>query len=156
MAEDFKKDHTSFFQTLCRVPITYEKQHRDVFRRYRRPLFQVDEDGHLAGVYFSPQFEGTLDTEEALVRPFYEAYVQWHSHIRQSHYLKEIKLAEGQVITFNNRRILHGRQGFSSTERRLLIGTYFDLDELSNRLRVLQREKGDSDNLLKRIGNHSH
>ena len=155
MAEDFRREHPEDFDVLRRVPITYEKEHHDVHRKYRRPLFDVDLDDRLTGVYFSPQFEGTLDVDQSLVRPFYQGYAKWHAHIRKPEYVKTSKLEEGQIITFNNRRVLHGRKGFPANESRLLMGTYSSLDDMSNRIRVLARENQQPVH-VRRLGNHCH
>ena len=97
------------------------KEHSDTYRKYRRPLFIVDEDNELVSVNFSPQFEGPLETLPENVKPFYEAYVNWHKFLSNPKYIIEHKLEEGDTVVFNNRRILHGRNGFSQQERRLLM-----------------------------------
>ena len=45
----------------------------------------------------------------------------------------------GDLIGFDNRRILHGRDAFESTGKRHLRGCYADHDDLYSRLRVLRR-----------------
>ena len=47
----------------------------------------------------------------------------------------------GDIICFNNIRVLHGRQGFhvQAGEHRLLLGYYLDWDELRSRRRVLEK-----------------
>jgi len=155
IATDFRSQHPEFFDTLQKFPITYLKEHHDTFRKYRRPLFQVDLDGELTSVNFSPMFEGPLDIPAEHVASFYAAYTKWHAFTKLPEYVKELKLKEGEIITFNNRRVFHGRNGFSATERRLLIGTYFDLDDMANRLGVMKRDAGEPF-VLKRLGNNSH
>jgi len=155
IAEDFRKQHPEFFLTLMSSPITYQKEHHDTFRLYRRPLFEVDMDNEIVGVNFSPMFEGPLDLPISLVRQFYAAYTEWHAFVKQEKYSKELKLNDGEIITFNNRRVFHGRNSFPSTEERLVIGTYLDLDDMANRLRVLKRDMGELFT-LKRLGNRSY
>lgn len=47
----------------------------------------------------------------------------------------------GDIVVFDNRRVLHGRDGFEplAGTRRRLIGAYIDTDEFYSRLRVLLR-----------------
>ena len=47
----------------------------------------------------------------------------------------------GDIVVFDNRRVLHGRDGFEphAGTRRRLIGSYMDTDEFYSRLRVLLR-----------------
>tara|TARA_Y100000590_G_scaffold468544_1_gene651657 strand:+ start:821 stop:2038 length:1218 start_codon:yes stop_codon:yes gene_type:complete len=48
------------------------------------------------------------------------------------------ELHPGDLIAFDNRRVLHGRESFDSTEgTRQLRGTYMDSDEVYSRMRVL-------------------
>ncbi len=45
----------------------------------------------------------------------------------------------GDLVGFDNRRILHGRDSFESGGTRHLRGCYADHDDLFSRLRVLRR-----------------
>jgi gamma-butyrobetaine dioxygenase len=50
------------------------------------------------------------------------------------------ELEPGDLIAFDNRRIMHGRESFDSSEgTRQLRGTYLDADEVYSRMRVLAR-----------------
>ena len=50
------------------------------------------------------------------------------------------ELEPGDLVDFDNRRILHGRESFNSQEgTRQLRGTYLDADEVYSRMRVLRR-----------------
>lgn len=51
-----------------------------------------------------------------------------------------LKLAGGEMVVFDNRRVLHGREAFDpSTGFRHLHGCYVDRGEWDSRLRVLDR-----------------
>jgi gamma-butyrobetaine dioxygenase len=51
-----------------------------------------------------------------------------------------LRLGEGQMVVFDNRRVLHGRRAFDpATGKRRLRGCYVDRSEFTSRLRVLQR-----------------
>lgn len=52
------------------------------------------------------------------------------------------KLECGEIITFDNTRLIHGRTGFTDTDNntRHLVGAYLDWDEIYSRLRVLKTE----------------
>jgi len=49
------------------------------------------------------------------------------------------KLRSGECVAFDNRRILHGRQGYTLKEggKRRLIGSYLDWDEVLSKKRYL-------------------
>ena len=50
----------------------------------------------------------------------------------------EFKMEPGDMVSFNNRRVLHARNEFDpNTGERHLQGTYIDLDDFYSRYRVL-------------------
>jgi hypothetical protein len=51
-------------------------------------------------------------------------------------------LATGQVLTFNNRRMLHGREAFAHGGARHLQGVYVNIDEFKSKHRVLAASFG--------------
>lgn len=59
---------------------------------------------------------------------------------RSDEYQLRSVFSPGELVAFDNRRILHGRGPFSeATGRRVLRGAYVDHDEVYSRLRVLTR-----------------
>jgi len=55
-------------------------------------------------------------------------------------YQLEFTLKPGQMVAFDNRRVLHGRREFDpNSGAHHLQGTYLDRDMLASRLRVLAR-----------------
>lgn len=48
----------------------------------------------------------------------------------------------GEIFTFDNHRILHGRKGYQGS--RLLIGGYLDWDLIKSRTRVLKSQLTDT------------
>ena len=42
----------------------------------------------------------------------------------------ELTLRPGELVAFDNRRVLHGRRAFRSTARRHLQGCYVDIDAI--------------------------
>ena len=50
----------------------------------------------------------------------------------------------GDIASFGNRRVLHGRTSYSieagASQERYLQGTYIDLDEVNSRRRVLKQK----------------
>jgi len=59
---------------------------------------------------------------------------------RDPKYRLTLKLKAGEMVVFDNRRVLHGRDAFDpSTGYRHLHGCYVDRGEFSSRLRQLGR-----------------
>ena len=75
--------------------------------------------------------------------------------LRDDRYHMKLRLEEGDIISFNNRRIFHARSEFDSKGARLLEGTYIDLDEFASRYRSLQHLY-EPHHTLHAMGNKSH
>ena len=59
---------------------------------------------------------------------------------RDPRYLLVRALAAGEMVVFDNRRVLHGREAFDPTSgARFLRGCYVDRGEWDSRIRVLSR-----------------
>ena len=69
----------------------------------------------------------------------YKAYVTLGQMLRDPVNRIEHKLEPGEIATFNNSRVLHGRTAFQVTEEgsRFLEGNYLDWDIAYSKLRVL-------------------
>jgi gamma-butyrobetaine dioxygenase len=62
----------------------------------------------------------------------------------------EFKMEPGDMISFNNRRILHARKEFDpSTGERHLQGTYIDLDDFYSRFRSLSNTLNEENKIKK-------
>ena len=67
----------------------------------------------------------------------------------------ETLLQEGDMLVFNNRRMLHGRKSFeiiAEDGARHLMGTYTNMDETLNQYRLLMRKYGWKSGMLN-VGN---
>ncbi len=73
--------------------------------------------------------------------------LQYLGHVSNSDEFQiRYQLMPGDLIAFDNRRVLHGRTAFDSTSGiRKLRGTYLDSDEVYSRARVLRRRLADAD-----------
>ena len=73
------------------------------------------------------------------VQPYYDALFLFRRILEDecNHY--RIRLEAGDLVMFDNERILHGRVGHSIGERHLQ-GCYADRDGLLSTLRVLERD----------------
>merc|ERR1711997_998117 len=117
-------------------------------------------DGEIIGVNWSPPFEGPLSIPSSYLEPYYKAYgafqrilddtvpanstensdndliAKYQNFAKQ--YTWQKKMQPGQVLVFNNRRMLHGRRSFNLKKcKRLLAGCYTNIDDTLNVFRVL-------------------
>ena len=71
----------------------------------------------------------------------YEAYLALGKMLRDPANQIQHKMMPGDIITFNNSRVLHGRSAFTAKggQSRFLHGIYLDWDAIYSRMRVLAK-----------------
>jgi gamma-butyrobetaine dioxygenase len=73
------------------------------------------------------------------VAAWYEAYLMLLSAIDDQSSQVVFRLEPGDLVLFDNERVLHGRTGFAGYGARHLQGCYADRDGLLSTLAVLER-----------------
>ena len=82
--------------------------------------------------------QGPLELPLEQTEAFYAAMKAFHQTVNHVDLVYETRLSPGDLVVFNNRRVLHGRNGFDpATGERHLRGSYVDLDAFRDRWRVL-------------------
>ena len=76
------------------------------------------------------------------IKQIYEAYYKLVKTMYDEANLLTYKQKGGDVVTFNNQRILHGRAAYRATTTRHLTGCYFDWDEFYSAIRIYRRRLG--------------
>ena len=149
-AELLRASDPQAFATLARVPATFQKIHYDrpdpVHMQYRRPHIQLNHEGAVVGVFWAPPFEGPLNVPESDVEEYFRAY-HLFADIFEGTSAADVtvkrRLKPGELMCFNNRRMLHGRTPFTQAAvggGRHLQGCYVTVESFVNRLRVLQNK----------------
>ncbi|KAM7437880.1 hypothetical protein ABFA07_012538 [Porites harrisoni] len=157
VAKDLRKQFPDDFNDLVRIPATFQKIHfeRDypVKLVYRRPHVVLNPDNEIVAVNWSPAFEGPLFVPEADVEPYFKAYRRFTKLLDESPIKKTVTMQPGDLICFNNRRVLHGRNSLKLNGGvRFLKGCYVNIDEFRNTFQVMSELMG-SCQPCKRIGN---
>jgi gamma-butyrobetaine dioxygenase len=108
-----------------------------------RPLIHLHRDGTIAAVHYNSRSIAPLKLAAGDMASFYQAYRQFARLLRDPRFEARIRLEPGDLVLLDNRRVLHGRTAFSSSEPRLLQGCYLEHDGLASNLSVLERCSGN-------------
>ena len=73
------------------------------------------------------------------IKDAYAALKIFYEYTRDQRFTIRYRLNPGDLIVFDNRRILHGRDEILPDGERRLVGCYMDQDEVYSRFRVLNR-----------------
>jgi len=140
VAEGLRRDHPLWFEILTQCPrrFRYCDQQSDLQRS--QPLIQVLGDEIIA-VRYNSRSASIVDLPFDVVEDFYRAYQEFGKRLYDERYQIRFRLQPGDLILFDNERILHGRGGFDPNDGlRHLRGCYLDRDTLASKLRVLKRQ----------------
>lgn len=108
---------------------------------HRAPVICLDATGRITRVNFSqPQRDSVFNVPLSEVGPWYDAMAEFTNLLHDPKYTVELKLRPGDVLTFDNIRLVHGRSGYDG--ERLLEGGYLDWDLVRSKIRVLREELG--------------
>lgn len=138
VAEDFKARHPEQFDLLTRVAIPFRFLDDAVDIRTRHPILVTDTDGQISELCFNAHIGDVVDLPPEELATFYPAFLNLMRLIRDPAYAVRLRLQTGEMVVFDNRRILHGRDAFDpSTGLRHLHGCYVDRGDFDSRLRKL-------------------
>ena len=126
LAELLRQRSPAAFEVLTRVPATFQTDHMQrehpAQMYYTRPHIAVSGTDHrglpmVSAVFWAPPFEGTLQAAPEDIEPYYEAYDTFNALMCDPDVAAEwrvrFRLEAGEVATFNQRRLLHGRDCFT-------------------------------------------
>ena len=143
VAEDLKSRDGRAFDVLSTVSVPFRFHDAETDIRSRKTAITLDEMGEVTEICFNAHLADVLDLPADQMTRFYRAYRTFMEMTRDPAYSVTLKLSGGEMVVFDNRRVLHGREAFDpSTGFRHLHGCYVDRGEWDSRLRVLARAPG--------------
>ncbi|EPQ11970.1 gamma-butyrobetaine dioxygenase [Myotis yumanensis] len=108
----------------------------------KHKIIELDDKGQVIRINFNNATRDTIfDVPVEKVQPFYAALKEFVDLMNCKESKFTFKMNPGDVITFDNWRLLHGRSSYEAgTEiSRHLEGAYADWDVVMSRLRILRR-----------------
>jgi hypothetical protein len=127
--------------THTAVPFRYQSPQADLYAE--RPLITLDCAGSIVAVHYNSRSIAPLRLPAAECRVFYAAYRRFGELLRERSFQLTTRLAQGDLVLFDNQRILHGRTGFASARHpRHLRGCYLTRDSVYSQAALLQRSDG--------------
>jgi gamma-butyrobetaine dioxygenase len=142
VVQRLREEHPKYFDVLSTIPITFEKVHyereRPVHMTYYKPHIGLDSNGQITSISWSPAQLGTLILKEDEIEDYYEASTYLFDCFNSSPFMMKHRLEPGQLLSYNNHRMLHGRMSYSSNGgQRHFKGVYVNIDEYLSKLQVL-------------------
>jgi gamma-butyrobetaine dioxygenase len=103
------------------------------------PVVLLDPDGAPAALHLNNRSKGVPAGSPDEVARWYAAYFELLALLEAPEAQVVFRLEPGDLVAFDNTRVLHGRTAFSGEGERRLQGCYADLDGVLSTLAVLSR-----------------
>ena len=128
------------YRILSTVAVRWAYTHADTHLIDYAPMIEHDAGNQIIGIRFSPKLDFVPLLPEAELEAFYAARRMLNRMLRSDEFEIRFMLQDGDLVMFDNRRLLHGRTSFDPQEGlRHLQGCYIDIDAPRSLYRVLQR-----------------
>ena len=142
VASYMKENFTEYFKILLDTPVKFVNRDytANTIRVMHKPIFTLDHNNDFNDIRFSVAYMGIMDCSPEVMDSFYEAYRKLLSLLHDPMFEINFRLEAGDIFSFNNRRVLHGRKEYDANSgNRHLQGYYIDRDEIVGRLNYLNR-----------------
>jgi gamma-butyrobetaine dioxygenase len=128
------------FRILSATPVRFKYIDVDAELTASAPPIELDVTGELKAVHFSPRLDFVPLFPREQLESYYRARRLFDQRLRAPDFEIRFLLKAGDLVMFDNCRLLHGRTGFDPAEGlRHLQGCYIDIDGPRSLYRVLRR-----------------
>ena len=141
LAAHLRQNDPDAFTRLTRTAVPFRYQSKDADLYAERPLIQLSCDGAVTGVHYNNRSIAPLRLSLDDTQAFYDAYRKFALLLRDLKFQLKFRLRSGDLVLFDNQRILHGRTPFSSARHpRHLRGCYLTRDSVYSESALLRRQ----------------
>lgn len=142
IAEYLLAHEVEAFYALSRLPVLYRFQDAGTDLACERTILDLDAHGQFRAIYYNDRSIAPLPFTGLHLNAYYDAYRKLAALLRDPARSVLCRLEPGDLVVFDNTRILHGRTAFSANDGvRHLQGCYVDADALYSALAVLSRKE---------------
>jgi len=142
VAKYLRENEKEIFDTLVNIPLKFRDKDytQNAHRSFYAPAISLTKDGDYNDIRFSVATMDALDCHPNVMEKVYKAHHRFGNLLHDSKFQINFRLEPGDIFSFNNRRLLHGRTAFDpNSGHRHLQGYYMDRDEIIGRLNYLKK-----------------
>jgi len=139
-AARLREEDPEGFALLAEIPVRFRFRDEGADHITLRPVIETDGQERMTGLHYSPRLDSLPLLEEAELQLYQGARKRLAELLAGPELELRFALQPGELLMFDNNRIVHGRTAFDPEEGpRRLIGCYIDRDGPRSRYRVLGR-----------------
>ena len=140
VADCLRKADPVNYERLCRIAWPSSNRALNTDYRWRSPVIVTDASGCVTELRVVPFLRAPLDIEFDEVEEAYGSLRAFFTLIHHPDMQLRLQYKSGDLVAFDNRRVLHGRTAYDPTAgERWLQGCYGEREELLPQLRILNR-----------------
>ncbi|HVP33369.1 MAG TPA: TauD/TfdA family dioxygenase [Steroidobacteraceae bacterium] len=137
LASYLKDSDPDAFRVLATTAVPFHYRSADAELYAARPLIQLSCEGEIAAVHYNNR---SIRVAASAAPEFYAAYRRFAALLREPRFQLHLELTDGDLVVFDNQRVLHGRTAFTSARfPRHLQGCYLTRDSVFSETGLLRR-----------------
>jgi alpha-ketoglutarate-dependent taurine dioxygenase len=140
VAERLRAHDPDAFATLSQIPILYRFE--ELGLATERTMLEVDTQGEFRAIYYDDRSIAPLSLKGPRLKKYYAAYRQLAELLSEPARSVGYRLQPGELVLFDNTRILHGHVALSASARHFQ-GYHLDADGVYSALALLSRQGGN-------------
>src|SRR5215472_6196107 len=141
LAAHLRESAPEAFRVLTATAVPFHYASADAELYASRPLIQLSCEGEIAAVHYNNR---SIRVGARAAPAFYAAYRRFAALLREPRFQLRRRLADGDLVVFDNQRVLHGRTAFTSAKHpRHLQGCYLTRDSVFSEAGLLRRRLGE-------------
>jgi gamma-butyrobetaine dioxygenase len=145
VAQTLREEEPEAFRVLSQTPVRFKYVDADTELTASAPPIELDVTGELKSIHFSPRLDFVPLFAPEQLEAYFQARRKFDQRLRAPQFEIRFLLEAGDLVMFDNCRLLHGRTGFDPAEGlRHLQGCYIDIDGPRSLYRVLRRRRAQA------------
>ena len=136
-----KNNHPNDYDVILNTSVKFVNRDytTNTIRVMHKPIITLDHNNDYNDIRFSVAYMGVMDCHPDQMDHFYSAYRKLLSLLHDQRFEINFRMQAGDIFSFNNRRVLHGRKEYDANSgERHLQGYYMDRDEILGRLNYIE------------------
>ena len=141
VADYLRNNEKDIFDILVNTPLKFRDKDytQEAVRSVYGTAISLTKDGDYNDIRYSIATLDALDCHPDIMDSVYKAHHRFGNLLHDDKFQVNFRLEPGDIFSFNNRRLLHGRTEFDpNSGHRHLQGYYMDRDEIIGRLKYLK------------------
>ena len=134
LAETIKAQNKNLYEVLTKIDVPGNYTGDGVILEAKRPIIKLDDKKQVAQISFNNYDRAPFRLNPELTKIFYEAISLFDNLANSKQYQWRHILKPGELLIFNNWRVLHGRGSFNG--KRKIKGCYINKEDFDSSCKI--------------------